>query len=143
VDLSALARVIIQDLSHQEHQRQVDVRIAEKLITQGDAGMLQVMLQNLLANAWKFTGRQEKAVIEFGMREQESRKIFFVRDNGSGFSMEYADLLFLPFKRFHSSDEFPGIGIGLATAHRIITRHNGRIWAESQPGEGATFYFTF
>jgi PAS domain S-box-containing protein len=142
VDLSALARVILQDLRHQEQHRHADVTIADNLTAHGDADMLQVVLQNLLANAWKFTGKRENAVIEFGMNEQGSRKIFFVRDNGAGFPMEYAGNIFMPFKRFHASSEFPGIGIGLATAHRIITRHNGRIWAESAPDLGATFYFT-
>ncbi len=142
VDLSALARVILQDLSHQEPQRKVMLRVAESMSVRGNQAMLQVMLQNLLANAWKFTSKRDQAVIEFGRFEQESRSIFFVRDNGAGFSMEYSDMLFMPFKRFHAKDEFPGIGIGLATAHRIVSRHNGRIWAESAPDEGATFYFT-
>src|SRR5208283_2307724 len=99
-------------------------------------------MNNLLDNAWKYTGRHEAARIQFGVVEQEGKTVFFVRDDGAGFDAEYADQLFLPFQRLHAEAEYPGIGIGLATVLRIVERHGGEIWAESKVGEGATFYFT-
>jgi light-regulated signal transduction histidine kinase (bacteriophytochrome) len=109
--------------------------------------MLRAVIENLLGNAWKFTAGRETARIEFGVLKSEIRNpqfemVFFVRDNGAGFDMVYADKLFIAFQRLHGAGDFPGIGIGLATVRRIINRHGGRIWAESEPDKGATFYFT-
>ena len=104
--------------------------------------MLQAVIENLLNNAWKFTSKKPSAKIEFGVMDDKGQKVYFVRDNGAGFQMEFADKLFKPFMRMHSESEFPGIGIGLATVQRIISRHGGKVRAESSPGKGATFYFT-
>lgn len=142
VDMSSLAQVIMHELRKQEPYRQVDIRISEKMRVRGDSTMLQVMLQNLLSNAWKFTCKREKAMIEFGFEARDYRNIYYIRDNGAGFDMQFADRIFMPFKRFHANSEFPGVGIGLATADRIVKRHKGRIWAESEPGKGAIFYFS-
>ena len=142
VDLSSLAMIIVHDLRKQQPGRQVEFIIADNIKVNGDVTMLQVLLENLFHNAWKFTGKQARARIEFGSVTMDDRTVFFVRDNGAGFDMQYADTLFMPFNRFHAASEFPGIGIGLAIAHRIVRRHNGRLWAESAPEQGATFYFT-
>ena len=104
--------------------------------------LLRVVMNNLIANAWKFTGKTEMAQIEFGAEETKGQRIFFVRDNGAGFDMTYANKLFSPFQRLHSEGEFKGTGIGLAIVSRIIRKHEGRIWAESEPNRGASFYFT-
>ncbi len=120
------------------------------LVANCDARLMRVALENLLGNAWKFTRKREKARIEFGLMkeariedaEQQGKSVSFVRDNGTGFNMAYADRLFHAFRRLHASSEFEGAGIGLATVRRIINRHGGTIWAESAPGQGATFYFT-
>ena len=109
---------------------------------QGDACLLQIVLENLLGNAWKFTSREPEAKIEFGVTERDGHRSYYVRDNGAGFEMAYADKLFVPFQRLHGTDEFEGTGIGLATVQRVIHRHGGQVQAEGEPGEGATFYFT-
>jgi len=103
---------------------------------------LQVVLDNLLGNAWKHTMARDEAVIEFGSAEIDGNTAYFVRDNGTGFDMSDADKLFIPFQRLPAGEEFKGFGIGLATVERIIHRHGGRVWAEGEPGKGATFYFT-
>ena len=100
------------------------------------------MLENLLGNAWKFTSKQPAATIEVGKEMRGGETVFFVRDNGAGFSMEHATKLFAPFQRLHAADEFEGTGVGLATVKRVVTRHGGRVWAEAEPGQGATFFFT-
>src|SRR5919106_1437899 len=140
VDLSALSKSISNTLPLTQPHRRVTFVIAEGLVTTGDAGLLRVALENLLGNAWKFTSKAQRARIEFGRAEHPP--IYFVRDNGAGFDMAYANKLFSAFQRLHNASEFPGTGIGLATVQRIITRHGGRIWAEAAVGQGATFYFT-
>jgi light-regulated signal transduction histidine kinase (bacteriophytochrome) len=140
VDLSALSKSISNTLALTQPHRRVTFVIAEGLVTTGDAGLLRVALENLLGNAWKFTSKAQRARIEFGRAEHPP--IYFVRDNGAGFDMAYANKLFSAFQRLHNASEFPGTGIGLATVQRIIARHGGRIWAEAAVGQGATFYFT-
>ncbi len=142
LDLSTLARTIIADLQRLDPKRQVEVVIAPDLKVNGDERLLRIALENLLNNAWKFTGKQPHARIEIGMITEEGRPVYFVRDNGAGFDMSFAGRLFGAFQRLHSNADFPGHGIGLATVQRIITRHGGRIWAESAIDQGATFFFT-
>jgi signal transduction histidine kinase len=142
VDLSALARTVADELKSSEPGRAVEFLIEPGLVANADASLLRVVLQNLLDNAWKFTGKQSSAKIEFGRTTHEGVPVFYVRDNGIGFNMTYADKLFGAFQRLHSATEFPGTGIGLATVQRIIHRHGGHIRAESAPDHGATFYFT-
>jgi signal transduction histidine kinase len=143
VDMSALARAIATDLQRREPTRQAEFVIADGLVAHGDARWLDVVLENLFSNAWKFTARQPQAHIEFGsLPQHDGSLVFFVRDNGVGFDMAYVDKLFRAFQRLHGRTEYPGTGVGLATVQRIIQRHGGRIWAEGAVGEGATFYFT-
>ena len=139
VDLSATAREVIEGLRMQYPARSVEAKVQEGLVAQGDARLLRVALENLLGNAWKFTSRREDARVEVG--KVDGASVFFVRDNGVGFDMAYADKLFSAFQRLHTEAEFPGTGVGLATVRRIVARHQGRAWAESHPGEGTTFYF--
>jgi signal transduction histidine kinase len=142
VDLSGLAQDIIQELRRAEPKRELETCTGTAVTAQGDGPLLRIALQNLLNNAWKFSGKTERARIEFGVRQEEATPVYFVRDNGAGFDPAYAERLFQPFQRLHSQEEFQGSGVGLATVQRIVSRHGGRIWAESQPREGATFYFT-
>jgi PAS domain S-box-containing protein len=142
VDLSAMARRIALQLAAREPRRRAAFTIAEGMAVEGDAGLLQISLENLLGNAWKYSGKAAEAHIEFGTIEIEGGRVFFVRDNGTGFDMAHAADLFTPFKRLHGGGEYEGHGIGLATVQRIVDRHGGRIWAESAPEQGATFYFT-
>lgn len=143
VNLSVLAKEIAAELQvHPSNHLQVEWDISDNLVVEGDPPLLKVMLVNLLNNAFKFTSQRQKAVIQFGMTKLDKECVYFVRDNGAGFDMNYADKLFTPFQRLHGAKEFPGTGIGLATVQRIISRHNGRIWAESAVDQGATFYFT-
>ena len=144
IDLSELALQIVKELQQQEPQRQVEIRIEPSLMVLGDTPLLRIVLDNLLGNAWKFTGKTTQPSIEFGCRQdQETGELaFFVRDNGAGFDMAYAHKLFGVFQRLHHAKEFSGTGIGLATVNRIIHRHGGRIWADSQVNQGATFFFT-
>jgi light-regulated signal transduction histidine kinase (bacteriophytochrome) len=139
VDLAAIARETLEGLHMQEPGRRVAARVQDDLVAHGDARLLRVVIENLLGNAWKFTSRAEDAAIEVGRLAESS--VFFVRDNGVGFDMAYAGKLFTAFQRLHADAEFPGTGIGLATVRRIVARHQGRAWAESQPGRGTTFYF--
>jgi len=142
VDLSALASLVVQGLLQNEPHRHVDFSVAEGARTQGDRELLEVVLQNLLANAWKFTSKQPNARIEFGIADKNGRPAYFVRDNGAGFDMAYAGKLFGAFQRLHTQEEFQGHGIGLAIVERVIHRHGGLIWAEGEVGKGATFSFT-
>lgn len=143
VDLSALARRMEDDCREREPGRQVQVTVQEGLIAQGDPRLLSAVLQNLLANAWKFTSKQPQAHIEVGSAQgAEGATIFFVRDNGAGFDMAFTHKLFGTFERLHSPGDFPGTGIGLATVKRVVERHGGQVWAEGKPNGGATFFFT-
>lgn len=142
VDLSEIARTLATDLQDSAPDRQVEFEIAPDLHAKSDAQLMQVALDNLLNNSWKFTAPRSPARIEFGRTAKDGKPAFFVRDNGVGFDMNYAGKMFGAFQRFHDAREFSGTGIGLATVQRIIHKHGGRVWAESQPGEGATFYFT-
>ncbi len=142
VNLSALALSAVDSLRRMEPDRAVDVSVAEGLSAKGDPSLLKVVLDNLLGNAWKFTGSHPSAHIEFGFAEIKGERAYFVRDDGAGFDMNYADKLFITFQRLHSEKEFKGTGIGLTLVQRIIRRHGGRIWAEGAVERGATFYFT-
>jgi signal transduction histidine kinase len=142
VNLTRIARSVINELQESKPQRHVDIRIADDLEDNADSRLMHIMLENLLGNAWKFTQKQSTAVIEFGCTKEGKKKIYFVRDNGAGFDMTYMDKMFTPFQRLHTAEDYPGTGIGLATVRRIIHRHEGNIWAEGQVGKGATFYFT-
>ena len=142
VDLSSLARAALTRLQRAQPERQVNVVIEDGLMGEGDPRLLAVVLDNLLGNAWKFTGRRPDARIEFGSAEKEGRTVYFVRDNGAGFDMAFANKLFGVFQRLHTTTEFEGTGVGLATVHRVVSRHEGRVWAEGAVDRGATFFFT-
>jgi PAS domain S-box-containing protein len=142
VNLSAIASMVVNELRDLEPRRTVQAEIAPEIQCNGDAPLLRVVMTNLIGNAWKFTGKHEKASLEFGANSENGNVVYFVRDNGAGFDMAYASQLFTPFQRLHQAKEFAGTGIGLATVQRIVQRHGGRIWAESSVGDGAAFYFT-
>uniref|UniRef100_A0ABX1N5N2 histidine kinase n=2 Tax=Aromatoleum buckelii TaxID=200254 RepID=A0ABX1N5N2_9RHOO len=141
-DLSELAIQIIDELRRNEPERRVEVEITRDLIVRADRGLMQLALQNLLGNAWKFSSRNEVAHISLTARRDLGQRVFCVTDDGVGFDMTFANNLFRAFHRLHTGTDFPGSGIGLATTYRIIERHGGQIWAKSKPGEGASFYFT-
>jgi light-regulated signal transduction histidine kinase (bacteriophytochrome) len=141
-DLGSISRNICQELAANDPSRQVDVEIADGLVSYCDPNLVAIVMENLLGNAWKYTRNVANPRIEVVATVHEGIRCFFVKDNGSGFDMAYANRLFTPFQRLHSADEFEGTGVGLATVMRIIQRHEGSIWAESSPGEGAAFYFT-
>jgi signal transduction histidine kinase len=141
VDLSQLARYVVEDLRRLSPERRVEVEIEPGLATVGDPTLLRMVLENLLGNAWKYTGRAEAARIELVRRAGEA-STFTVRDNGAGFDMRFADRLFGAFQRLHSASEFPGSGVGLASVRRIVRRHGGDIRAEGEPERGASFHFS-
>jgi ligand-binding sensor domain-containing protein/signal transduction histidine kinase len=143
LDMSRLAAEVTDDLARTDPGRKVMVNIHPGLKAMGDTRLIRIVLQNLLGNAWKYTGKNPSAEIEFACRKDHHQAIFFIRDNGVGFDMNHYDKLFAPFMRLHSDDQFTGTGIGLATVKRIIVKHGGKIWAQSEPGKGSTFYFTF
>lgn len=142
VDLSGIAKTVAEALRTTQPERAAEFEIHPGMTAQGDPRLLRVVLDNLLGNAWKYSGKQSHVRIEVGRMEQNGQVPYFVRDNGVGFDMTYAHKLFGVFQRLHSGSEFPGTGIGLATVQRIIHRHGGRVWAEGAMGQGATFYFT-
>ncbi len=142
VDLTEVAQKILTELGSRDPERKVATRVAEGLVVQADPRLLTVMLENLLGNAWKFTSKQSAASIEVGTELRGNETVYLVRDNGAGFAMEHATKLFAPFQRLHAASDFEGTGIGLATVYRVVTRHGGRVWAEAEPGQGATFFFT-
>ncbi len=142
IDLSMMSRSVLDALAHAQPSRQVQVSIEDGLQADGDTTLLHDVMENLLGNAWKFTAKRDRAHIAIGCRKEGGERVFFVRDNGAGFDMKYADKLFGPFQRLHGPQEFEGTGIGLAMVRRIVALHGGRVWAESALDEGATFYFT-
>jgi light-regulated signal transduction histidine kinase (bacteriophytochrome) len=142
VDLAQLARSVLAELQSHEPERTVEARIQDRLPVEVDARLMKIVLDNLLGNAWKFTSHTQSPMIELGVDELATGPAYFIRDNGVGFDMKYADKLFGVFQRLHKQEEFPGTGIGLATVQRIVDRHGGRVWAESEPGAGAKFSFT-
>ncbi|MGD8999725.1 MAG: PAS domain S-box protein [Granulosicoccaceae bacterium] len=142
VNLGRVASAVIDVLKSNDPERVVDIRIEPGMVVQGDERLLKTMMENLLGNAWKFTSHGREPRIEIGRQEQDGQIQYYVRDNGAGFDQEYAYKLFEPFQRLHSSNEFSGSGIGLATVNRIIRRHGGRIWANGEVGKGAVFYFS-
>jgi light-regulated signal transduction histidine kinase (bacteriophytochrome) len=143
VDLSALARSIADECQARDPERKSVVKIEKGLKAHGDDRLLRVVMENLLGNAWKFSSHEAVTEITVGHTlDAAGQPEFFVRDNGAGFDMAYVDKLFNPFQRLHAASEFPGTGIGLATSSRVIKRHGGRLWAEAEPGRGATFFFT-
>lgn len=142
-DLSELVLLISTELKQSEPGRTVVFEIASDVAALCDMGLARVVLENLLGNAWKYTRKQEKAIIKFGVKNDLGKTVYFVRDNGAGFDMKKVASLFKPFHRLHTSGEFPGTGIGLTTVERIVKRHGGQVWGEGEPGNGAAFYFTF
>jgi light-regulated signal transduction histidine kinase (bacteriophytochrome) len=142
VKIGQMAAEIASELQETDPARDVEFRINAGLTAVADGAMIKSVMENLLNNAWKFTSKTGKALIEFNVISDDAQSVFFVKDNGVGFSMEYVNRLFGAFQRLHRKDEFEGTGIGLATVQRIITLHGGRIWAEGEEGKGATFYFT-
>lgn len=141
VDLSELAHAVVAELRKNYPDRNPQCDIEEGLVVQADSRMMRIALDNLIGNAWKFTAKVPAARVEFRSERVNGEVVYRVRDNGSGFNMKYAEKLFTPFQRLHSEEEFSGTGIGLATVHRVIERHGGRIWAEGHEGAGATMYF--
>jgi light-regulated signal transduction histidine kinase (bacteriophytochrome) len=145
IDLNAIVARLINQLQVSEPARRVELRIAALPDCEGDPGLIEQVLSNLLSNAFKFTRQRADALIEVGTtraeHEGETEQVYFVRDNGAGFNMKYAQKLFGVFQRLHSQEQFPGTGVGLSIVKRILERHGGRIWAESTPGQGATFFF--
>jgi len=143
VNVSELAFEIIDDLTKAEPSRDVKLQITSGLKARGDAHLVRMALENIIGNAWKYTSKIEQSIIELGLLGfEDGMAVFFVADNGVGFSAEYAEIIFEPFQRLHSAEEFAGTGVGLATVKRIIERHGGRVWAKSEPGKGATFFFS-
>lgn len=142
VNLSDLFGEIAGELWQREPQRIVHFKIAPDLMAQADRGLMTQLLSCLVDNALKFTSNQHETHIEFGSSEKANERVFFVSDNGAGFQMAYQERLFQPFQRLHGQHEYPGFGLGLAIAHKIVALHNGQIWAEAEPDKGATFFFT-
>ena len=142
VNLSQLAAFVVDDLRRAAPERQVEVEIAPGMLADGDPTLLRLVLENLLGNAWKYSARTAQARIQFHADAQGGRQVFHVVDNGAGFDMRNADRLFGVFQRLHSVSDFPGTGVGLASVKRIVRRHGGDVWAESEPGRGARFHFT-
>ncbi len=142
VEISALVNVCLKELQAREPHRNLEISVTPGLVVEGDTALLRIVLENLVDNAWKYTRQEEKARIEFGLTETGDQSAYYIRDNGAGFDMKYADKVFTAFQRLHSEQEFAGTGIGLSIVSRIIKRHGGEVWAEGEPGKGACFYFT-
>jgi light-regulated signal transduction histidine kinase (bacteriophytochrome) len=142
VNLSSIASETAGELRSSQPDRQVDFEIPGGIVVKGDRRLLRIVVENLLGNSWKFTGKHPSARIEFGRTERDGQPAYFVRDDGAGFDLAFAAKLFAPFQRLHSFVDFPGTGIGLAIVQRVVNRYGGRLWAESAVEKGATFYFT-
>ena len=142
ISLSQVAAEAAAAIRERHPTREVQLEIAQGMEVNADPRLLRIALENLLSNAWKYTSRASQATVTVGVQAGEHGPVYFVRDNGVGFDMKYADKLFVPFQRLHPEAEFPGSGIGLVTVQRIIARHGGRVWADAKPDAGATFYFT-
>ena len=142
VNLVDMAQSIFDGLKYTQPDRQAELIVEPGISVNADRQLLQILMQNLIDNSWKYSGKCPDTRIEIGVTSQGDKKVYFVKDNGVGFNMKFADKLFAPFQRFHNDREYPGTGIGLAIAQRVVIRHGGRIWAESEIGKGATFYFT-
>jgi light-regulated signal transduction histidine kinase (bacteriophytochrome) len=143
LNFSEIAAQSLDKLQQQEPDRKIKSQIQENLYGYGDLNLLSVALDNLVGNAWKYTSKTGIAEIEFGrINSQNGQTVFFIKDNGAGFDMQYVDKIFVAFQRLHGPNEFPGTGIGLATVQRIINRHKGKIWAESEIGKGTTVFFS-
>ena len=140
VNLSIMAEEIADALRKASPERQVEFRIAPGLVVEGDPALLQLALESLLANSWKFTSKHPTARIEMGQEEQRGRRVIFIRDDGAGFEPAYVERLFIPFQRLHGRNEFDGSGIGLALVRRVVHRHRGKVWAEGAVEKGATIY---
>jgi PAS domain S-box-containing protein len=143
INLSSSVRTIMADLAALDPSRQVELRIQENIFAECDSNLILILLENILHNAWKYSSRKDVTRIEFGISKNRGKEVFFIRDNGTGFEQKYSELIFKPFQRLHRTEEYEGNGIGLATVQRIIEKHNGEIWAESSPGNGAVFFFRF
>ncbi len=142
LDLTAIAQQVVETLKETGEDRNVSVEVTQGMRCTGDARLIRIAMENLLGNAWKFTSTNADPRVSVGVNRREGGDVYFVADNGAGFDMKYAERLFAPFQRLHTLEEFPGTGVGLATVQRIIRRHGGRVWAVSEPGHGACFYFT-
>lgn len=140
-NLSTMADDICQQLN-QSSKKTIKYYICPDITFTGDSSLIRILLENLLSNAWKYTQKTSYPRVEFGVAVKQNKNVFYVKDNGVGFDMHYAYKLFTPFQRLHSDNEFEGTGVGLATAKRIVQRHNGGIWAKGAVGKGSTFYFT-
>src|SRR5512133_986239 len=141
-DLSAIVENISIELKASDPKRSVAFTIRKDMIARADHNLIQIALQNLLDNAWKYSRKKAHTIIEFSSLRKDNQIVYFIRDNGAGFDMKYSDKLFGTFQRLHNASEFEGTGVGLATVQRIIHRHHGTIWAEGEVEQGATFYFT-
>jgi light-regulated signal transduction histidine kinase (bacteriophytochrome) len=142
VDLSAVATAVVDELRRRDVSRKLGATVETGLTAEADGRLVRILFDNLVGNAWKFTAKTDHPHVHIGAERHGNETVFYVRDNGAGFDMAFADRLFTPFQRLHGEREYAGTGIGLATVKRIVERHGGRIWAESTPGEGASFYFT-
>lgn len=142
MNLSDIALSIADELKESNPERNVSFRIQQDIIAIGDQNLIQIVLQNLFDNAWKYSKNEPTAIIEFGTFQKDEQLVYFIKDNGVGFDMKYVDRLFGAFQRLHSHSEFEGTGIGLATVQRIIRRHQGTIWVDSEVNKGTSFFFT-
>lgn len=143
INISKISDSFVKSLKENNPNRDININIQDNLYVYGDKHLIQLVIDNLISNAWKFTKKEEKPQIEIGKTKKDGKDVFFISDNGVGFNLDYADKLFAPFQRFHTSDEFEGTGIGLGIVSRVINKHGGEIWVDSKEGEGTTFYFTF